>query len=163
MSRIVLSEKPKTLATMRSKLQPWFNRKLTNGPWQKDKTWLNMATLEQCPGSDEVFRAIRKSKNNMDQIDKTNINDRSSSYVKIYFQLTSFLKDSLLCRIWDFCHAKSCSTLRNGYCGGMILLKNRCTFPRYLLLCWILNISWCFHPPKRFRVPFLPMKSLYLR
>ena len=37
---------------------------------------------------------MRKSKNSMDQIDKTNINDKSSSYVKIYFQLrTSFLKD----------------------------------------------------------------------
>ena len=59
-----------------------------------------MAALDQCAGSDKVFRAIRKSKNNMDQIDKTNINDRSSSYVKIYFQLiTSFLKGSHLCRI----------------------------------------------------------------
>ena len=46
-----------------------------------------MATLDQCAGSDEVFRAIGKSKNRMDQIDKTNINDKSSSYVIIYFQL----------------------------------------------------------------------------
>ena len=45
-----------------------------------------------------------------------------------------------------FCHAKSFYTLRNGYCCGILLLKiNWWTFPRYLLLCWILNISWCFH------------------
>ena len=62
-----------------------------------------------------------------------------------------------------FCHAKSFYILRNGYCGGMILLKiNRWTFPRYLLLCWILNISWSFHHKNRFRVQFLPIKSLYL-
>ena len=68
----------------------------------KNKAWPNMGSLEQCAGSDEVFRAIRKSKNNMDQIDKTNINDKSSSCVTIYFQLiASFFKDSHLCRIWD--------------------------------------------------------------
>ena len=37
-----------------------------------------MATLDQCAGLDEVFRAIRKSENNMDQVDKTNISDKSS-------------------------------------------------------------------------------------
>ena len=62
-----------------------------------------MATQDQCAGSDEVFKAIGKNKNNMDQIDKTNINDTSSSYVKINFQLiTYFIKDLHLCRIWDF-------------------------------------------------------------
>ena len=123
-----------------------------------------MATLDQCAGSDEVFRAIGKSKNSMDQIDKTNINDKSRSYVKIYFQLIiSFLKDLHLCRIWDFCHAKL-YTLRNGSCGGMILLKiNRWTFPRYLSLCWMINISWCFHHKKKFLVPFLLIKCLYLQ
>ena len=30
-------------------------------PLTKNKTWLNMAFLDQCAGSDEVFRAIRKS------------------------------------------------------------------------------------------------------
>ena len=44
-----------------------------------------MASLDQCAGSDEVFGAIRKSKNNMDQIDKININDKSSSCVKYTF------------------------------------------------------------------------------
>ena len=29
-----------------------------------------MATLDQCAGSDEIFRAIGKSENSMDQIDK---------------------------------------------------------------------------------------------
>ena len=84
------------------------NGSIENWPMALDekKTWLNMTTLDQCAGLHEVCRAIRKSKNNMDQIDKTNINDRSSSYVKLYFQLiTSFLKDSHLCRIWYFCHA----------------------------------------------------------
>ena len=85
-----------------------------------------MAILDQCAGSDEVFRAIGKSKDIMDQIDKTSINDKSSSYVKIYFQLiTSFLKDLHLCRIWDFCHAKSFYTLRNGYLGWDDIVENQ--------------------------------------
>ena len=58
-------------------------------PLTKNK---KMSTLDQCAGSDEIFRAISKSKNNMDQIDKTNINDKSSSYVKIYIQLINTIK-----------------------------------------------------------------------
>ena len=39
--------------------------KIDHWPLTKKKTWLNMSSLDHCAGSDEVFRDIRKSKNNI--------------------------------------------------------------------------------------------------
>ena len=102
------------------------------------------------------FISIGKSKDNMNPIKKTNINDISNLYAKINFQIVRlFLKGLHLSRLWEFCHAKSAlvsfHTFRNGYCGGKILLKiNRWIFPRYSQLCWITII---------FRDAFVKKKS----
>ena len=115
-------------------------------------------------GKVEVFELHGKSKNNMDQIAKTNISDINSAYVKTNFQLkVSFLKEMRLSRLWDFCHANytlvSFYTFRNGYCGGMILLTiNRWIFLRYLQLCWITNISLLFHHRKDFMYNYYSSK-----
>ena len=59
-------------------------KKNTNGLNENENT---QATSYQCAMSDEVFRAIGKTWKHMDQINKTDINEISISYVNEKNQL----------------------------------------------------------------------------
>ena len=128
----VISGKSRISMTMTSNSYSWFRRKM---PVVLNKNENIQATTDQWATCQmKSSEPLGKGWKNMDQINKTDIND-IISYIHEK-KSTQLLSQLHLSRLWEFCHARSAlvtsHTYRNSYEDGLISLKmNWWIFPRY--------------------------------
>ena len=99
----VILKKSGTLLTMGSNSHPWFKRKYHQLPFTESETIQATSDVLHVRWSHQSHRERLKK---MDQLNKSDINDISISYVleKINF----FLNELHLSRLWDFLSCKIC-------------------------------------------------------